>query len=253
MSLVQPWLVEGGAATLVAVIAARRTRTIRDGALAGALISGGPSVMTFISMSGLAAPAPLGYDLRGILVSMACTGTLAAIGFWEAGADNTWVGHLAAAGLIATSLVLVAGGSLTSILSFSDWGQEIERPGDIASQPIVVVVVCEAGVTAALGLIGAAIDRRAASLIDRENERLRELADSTFEPLAIHRDGLVLDANRVFCSLVGRPLSAVRGERFATFLGGPAGAVGVIASMNARLSVPPSNDYRCRCCPAVSP
>ena len=86
-----------------------------------------------------------------------------------------------------------------------------------------------------------------------ENERLRELADSTFEPLAIHRDGLVLDANRVFCSLVGRPLSAVRGERFATFLGGPAGAVGVITSMNARLSVPPGNDYRCRCCPAVSP
>jgi hypothetical protein len=229
-SLLQPWSVEGGAAILVALIAARRARTIRNVALAGALISGGPSVMMFISMSGLAAPAPLAYDLRGILVAMAGSGTLAAVGVWQAGADDTWKGRLAAAGLIATSLVLVTGGSLASILSFSDWSQEIERPGGIAFQPIVVVFVCEAGVTAALGLIGAAIDRRAASLIDRENERLRELADSTFEALVIHRDGVILDANRVFCCLVGRELSAVKGERFATYLGGQAGVSGVPAS-----------------------
>jgi diguanylate cyclase (GGDEF)-like protein/PAS domain S-box-containing protein len=186
--------------------------------------------MLFVSMSGLAAPAPLGYDLRGILVAMAGSGTLAAIGFWQAGARGTWKERLAAAGLIATSLVLLASGSLASILSFSDWSQAIESPGGIAFQPIVVVFVCEAGVTTALGLIGAAIDRRAASLIDRENERLRELADSTFEALVIHRDGIVMDANRVFCSLVGMRLSAVKGERFATFLCDQAGVPGIAAA-----------------------
>jgi hypothetical protein len=116
LSLLQGWSVEGGAAILAALIVARRTRSIRNVALAGALLSGGTSCMLFIGMSGLAAPAPLGYDLRGILAAMAGSGTLAAIGFWQAGAPSSWKERLAAAGLIATSLVLVASGSLASIL-----------------------------------------------------------------------------------------------------------------------------------------
>ena len=214
----QGWAVQVVGAGLAVLMAARGTRNIRNVALSGALLSGGTSCMLFIAMSSLAAPAPLGYDLRGILVAMACSGTLAAIGFWQAGTQGAGRYRLMAAALIAASLVLVAAGSLASILSFSDWSTEIEAPNGIAFQPIVVVFVSEIAVTACLGLIGAAIDRRAASLIDRENLRLRELADSTFEALVIHRDGRVLDANRVFCSLVGKDLAAVKGGQLADFL-----------------------------------
>ena len=42
--------------------------------------------------------------------------------------------------------------------------------------------------------------------------RVRELADSTFEGLVIHRNGVVLDANVAFCSMVGLPLDVVRSE-----------------------------------------
>jgi diguanylate cyclase (GGDEF)-like protein/PAS domain S-box-containing protein len=238
LALLQSWSVEAVAATLSTLIATRGARNIRNVALAGALLSGGASCMLFLGMSGLAAPAPLGYDLRGILVAMAGSGTLAAAGFWQAGTRGTWKEHLTAAGLIASSLVLVASGSLASILSFSDWSQAIERPEGIAFQPIGVVFVCEAGVTTVLTLIGAAIDRRAASLIDRENERLRELADSTFEALVIHRDGIVIDANRVFCHLVGKHLVAVKGERFATFLCDQAGIPGTVAPAPTSASFP---------------
>ena len=74
----------------------------------------------------------------------------------------------------------------------------------MAFRPIVVVFICETVVTALLGLVGAAIDRRAATLIDHESERLREFTESTFEALVIHRDTIVLDANRVFCSCWAR-------------------------------------------------
>lgn len=40
--------------------------------------------------------------------------------------------------------------------------------------------------------------------------RLRELSDSTFEGLLIHRDGAVLDANAAFCTMAGLSLEDVR-------------------------------------------
>ena len=219
LSLLEGGLVQAAGATASALIAARGARNIRNVTLAGALLSGGASCMVFIGMSGLAAPAPLGYDLWGVLAAMAGSGTLAAIGFWQAGTSGAGRPRRMAAMAIAASLVLVAAGSLDSILSFSDWSVQIAAPGGIAFRPIVVVFVSDAAVAALLGLIGAAIDRRAASLIDRENERLRELADSTFEGLVIHRDGIILDANQIFCRLVGKQLTAVKGERFVTFVG----------------------------------
>ena len=49
-------------------------------------------------------------------------------------------------------------------------------------------------------------------------ERLRELSDSTFEGLLIHRDGIVLDANAAFCAIVGVPLQTLRGAAVVTFI-----------------------------------
>ncbi len=47
--------------------------------------------------------------------------------------------------------------------------------------------------------------------------RVRELADSTFEGLLIHRDGIVLDANAAFCSMVGLPVDLVIGKMMSEF------------------------------------
>ena len=230
--LLEGWALQGMAGSMATLIAVRRSRNIRNVALAGALLSGGTSCMLFIGMSGLAAPAPLAYDLRGILLAMGGSGTLAAIGVWHAGGywqgdvARGWKPYAAAACCIAASLVIVVSGSLASILSFSDWSNEIDMPGGFAFQPIVVVFISETAVTALLAVVGEAIDRRAASLINRETERLRELTESTFEALVIHRGGIVLDANQVFCNLVGKRLSAIKGEPFATLLSGGGGLSG---------------------------
>ena len=48
--------------------------------------------------------------------------------------------------------------------------------------------------------------------------RLRELSDSTFEGLLIHRDGAVLDANAAFCAMVGLELVEIQGKSVDTFM-----------------------------------
>jgi diguanylate cyclase (GGDEF)-like protein/PAS domain S-box-containing protein len=74
-----------------------------------------------------------------------------------------------------------------------------------------------------LGLLLTSLARMQANLIGRGEQdraslgRLRELSDSTFEGLLIHRDGTVLDANTAFCSLVGLSLDQVKGKPLATF------------------------------------
>jgi diguanylate cyclase (GGDEF)-like protein len=217
-ALAQAWAVQAAGAMVAVLIAARCDRTMRNVALAGSLLSGGASCMLFSAMSGMAAPAPLAYNLWGVLAAMAGSSTLCAIGFWQAGASSSGRNRLLAAAVIGVGLTVVADASLCSILSFSDWNAQLATPGGMAFRPIVVVFISETVVTALLGLVGAAIDRRAGSLIDRETERLRELTESTFEALVIHRDKIVLDANGVFCTLVGLSLAAVKGQKLERFL-----------------------------------
>src|SRR6185312_1566659 len=57
----------------------------------------------------------------------------------------------------------------------------------------------------------------AAARAARENARLRQLTESTFEGLLVHRAGQVLDANGAFCALSGLDLDAIKGRPIAEF------------------------------------
>src|SRR5580692_5822616 len=105
--LVQAWAVQVAGAVGAVVIAARGTRNIRNVALAGSLLSGGASCMLFIAMSGLTAAAPLAYDPSGVPAVMAVSGTMCAIGFWQAGARSGGWNRLLAATLIGVGLIVV--------------------------------------------------------------------------------------------------------------------------------------------------
>jgi diguanylate cyclase (GGDEF)-like protein/PAS domain S-box-containing protein len=52
-----------------------------------------------------------------------------------------------------------------------------------------------------------------------ELDRLRQLADATFEGIVIHRQGIIVGANAAFCSLLGRPdRAALRGRHLLDFI-----------------------------------
>jgi diguanylate cyclase (GGDEF)-like protein/PAS domain S-box-containing protein len=194
--------------------------TARNAALAGSFLSSAISCTVFVSMSGLAAPSLLAYDLSRVLLAMAGGSTLCAGGLWLFTRTDGGIVGIASPALVAASLVLVSVMSLSAILPFSDWAVVSATPGSIAFHPVTIVFGSELAVTLVSDLLGAGVDRQAATLAERENERLRQLTESTFEALLIHRDGVVLDANARLCELVGLPLSALKGHAVATFVPG---------------------------------
>jgi diguanylate cyclase (GGDEF)-like protein/PAS domain S-box-containing protein len=212
-AVLQSWLIVGAGGAGSLLIAGPADCSVRNAALGGSIMAAAVSCMVFTSMSGMAAPSVLAYDLGSVVASMAGSATLAAAGLWLMGRSTT--GRIAGAALIAGSLAVVAVLSLSSILPFSEWRLASTMPSSIAFRPVTAVFTSEVGVTLMLGLLGAGVDRQAAAQIGRENERLRQLAETTFEALLIHRAGVIVDANTAFCELIGRPLAAIKGRPVA--------------------------------------
>jgi diguanylate cyclase (GGDEF)-like protein/PAS domain S-box-containing protein len=80
------------------------------------------------------------------------------------------------------------------------------------------LAIATAAVTTIILILGsgaALLDRRA----DREADRLRALASSTFEGILIHRAGIILDANDAFCAMVGARLPDIKGTNLVGFFG----------------------------------
>ena len=218
-----PWDAVARCSTIAAVgvaaslgIISFGSRNTRNVALAGSLLSAAVSCMIFAAMSSLAAPAVLAYDLARVLLAMAASGAFCAVGMWRLGGAGG--SRAIAALLIVGSLMLLSIASLSSILPFSEWNIATATPGAMAFRPDTVVFLSELAVTVVLGLAGVGIDREAAVRVEHENDRLRQLSESTFEGLLIHRGGIVLDANSAFCALIGRPLDQIVGHRVPAFL-----------------------------------
>ncbi len=210
------WAIVGVGTSAAQAIAVRASHSVRNVAFAGSVLASSVSCMVFASMSDLAAPSALAYDLSHVVEIMAASSALWAGGLWllERPGSARWLPGL----LLAASLMLLAEASLSCILPFSDWNKATTTPGAIAFRPVTVIFLSELGVTLVLGIAGAGVDRQTAALAMRENERLRQLTESTFEALLIHSGGEVLDANSTFCELIGRPLASIKGQQMATFL-----------------------------------
>ena len=215
-TLLQSSAIVGAGVMLALFIVAFGRRSARNVAFAGSIISSSISCMVFASMSGLAAPAALAYDLVRVVLTMAGSSTLSAGSLWLSGRPQR--GQFLAALLLASALTLLAIMSLSSILPFSEWQIATATPESIAFRPVTVVFLSELGVTLLLVLAGEGVDRQAAARIAAENDRLRQLTEGTFEALLIHRDGIVLDANSTCCELIGKPLSTIKGQTLERLL-----------------------------------
>jgi diguanylate cyclase (GGDEF)-like protein/PAS domain S-box-containing protein len=215
-AMLRAWVIVGAGTIAALAIAMRTRRSVRNVAFAGSVMSASVSCMVFASMSDLAAPSALACDLADVIGIMAVSSTLWAAGLWllERPGSARWLPGM----LLAASLMLLTCASLSCILPFSEWNMATATPGAIVFRPVTVIFLSELGVTLALGAAGAGVDRQTAALATRENERLRQLTESTFEALLIHSGGQVLDANSTFCELIGRPLASIKGQQMATFL-----------------------------------
>jgi PAS domain S-box-containing protein len=187
----------------------------RNFLLAGSLQSSGASCALFVSMSGVAAPLTLGYDLSEVLAVMLGGTVLCGLGLHGLTRAPTKLRRLLPATLMGAALPLLNVGSLAAILPFSEWETATATPNALALQPITVVFFSEFLAVLLLVRAGVAVDRQHALRTEQENERLRQLTESTFEGILVHRDGVVLDANSALCRMVGLPLDELKSRRLA--------------------------------------
>ena len=215
-TMLRAWAIVAAGAIAAQTIARRPHRTVRNVALAGSVMASSVSCMVFASMGDLAAPSALAYDLSDVIEIMVASSAIWAAGLWLLKPSGGR--RLLSVSLMAASLLLLTDASLSCILPFSGWNAVTATPEAIAFQPVTVVFLSELGMTLMLGIAGAGVDRQVAALAMRENSRLRQLGESTFEALLIHGSGIILDANSSFCELVGRPLASLKGLPIETFL-----------------------------------
>ena len=185
-------------------------RSVRTVMLMGSAFACGLSLMAFSVMTVLVAPFALAYDLRDLLGTMGLGATLAAFAFWEIGDTARPTRRIRAVALLAAAMLVLSLGSLGSILPFDKWIKATSQPDDLASSPVAIVLAAEAVMGLLLVLSGTLLDGWAAARDRREIERVRHLADSSFEGILIHRRDQILDANDRFLRMTGFSLAELK-------------------------------------------
>ncbi len=171
--------------------------------------------MLFVSLSSLTHPFRLAYKLGPVTATVMLAAVLNGLGLTQVReARGRWQVLQGASCLAAAQLLQVVVG-LTSILGFSDWIAEADKPASLATEPVFVVVTACGLVVLALGIVGSAIDHHLALQADREADRWRQLADSALEGILIHWGEMVLDANAAFCTLAGLSLIELRDRQIS--------------------------------------
>ncbi len=222
-NLDSPLVAVGG--TLAAFGAATHARPgYRDPLFAGAILAGAVACTLFLSLSSLARPHHLAWELLPVTCTVLLAAVLCGLGLVEVRSRETWLTQVQRASCLAAAQLVLTLSSLTNILSFSDWLEETDKAASLATEPIVIVLTACGLVAVGLSLAGAAMDQRASMLARREGERMRQLADSALEGILIHRDGRVIDANAAFCLLAQAPLALVRTRGVADLFRLPADA-----------------------------
>jgi diguanylate cyclase len=142
---------------------------------------------------------------------------------------------LASSAFLVTVVLAVAFSTLATVVV----GRSITRPiarltaamSDLAGGHLAVAVP-ELDRADEVGSMAAAMQRFKSGMIaadrlaaERESaracelDRLRQLADATFEGIVIHRQGIIIDVNAAFCTLLGQPDPvALRGAQVLGFV-----------------------------------
>ncbi|NVN29966.1 EAL domain-containing protein [Endobacter medicaginis] len=190
----------------------------RNAMLAGSILACGISCMILTALAGLVRPFALAYDLRSVLLVMLIGSTLCCFSLWEATRPLAGVRRVLPCLLLGLAIFVLILGSLGSILPFEQWMTAALRPDQIATMPVAIVAGAEAIVVLLLSLTGSLIDNRAAARDRREADRLRQLADSTFEGILVVSRGRILDANRALGALLGIDIATLREQPISRLL-----------------------------------
>ena len=154
-------------ATATLAIAVNGEAGNRDTVLAGSILAATVSCMLFVTMSAIAAPLVMGYNLLEVLLSMIGCTLVCSAGLHGIRLASTRRQMLLPGVLVAIAIPVLNLASLSAILPFTDWETASATPGALALQPLTVVFLSEFVAILALTRAGAQVDRRTAARATR--------------------------------------------------------------------------------------
>jgi diguanylate cyclase len=186
--------------------------------LGGAIVGLGIDAMHYTGMSALRVPALVSWDPLLVALSLLLAVAFGALSLRVALQRDDLVGRSLGALLLVIgicSLHFTAMGALE--LTPSPF---VPVPDESAISPVVLALGVGGVAIMLLGfsLAGSIVDQHLAHRSVREALRLQDLANATFEGIAIHADGRLLDANAALAQLVGRPLPDIIGCELASLV-----------------------------------
>ena len=155
--------------------------------------------------------------LLGLSLVEAVTGTLGAFSLWSRSRGQPSFIMLGGA-MLALAVVAMHFTGLAaspSLAAKAAAGNTVDLPGFVQ---ILIVLGGVALLIVLLGAVVTVVDVRFVLRRAEEAQRLRQLADSAFEGLLIHRDGIILDVNTALTAIVGQPREALIGEHVLDFV-----------------------------------
>lgn len=185
-------------------------RSIKTAIMSGGLLAFGMAFSAFDILVATVSPATLAYDLSAVLSVLVVGATLCAFAFWELGNPLAVRPRLTSSILLALTLALVPLGSMGSILPFDQWLTVIHTPDSALFSPLSVMLLSGGLAMVFLLCIASLLDIRVATSQQREGDRMRHLADGTFEGILISRDNVVMDANQSILDMTGLDLNDIK-------------------------------------------
>ena len=194
------------AVTGIGLLIAVAARGAPGQCLGGAIVGLGIAAMHYTGMAALRVPALVGYDpmlvALSLLLAVAC-GTLALrVALPRADLRRRSLGALLlAGGICALHFTALAALELTPS-PLVPLPPAVIVPAALLAPAIAVVTV----LLLAVSLAGSILDKHLANRTAGEAARLQDLVDASFEGIAIHAAGRILDANAALAKVLGYSL-----------------------------------------------
>jgi diguanylate cyclase (GGDEF)-like protein/PAS domain S-box-containing protein len=186
--------------------------------LGGAIVGLGIDAMHYTGMSALRVPALVGWDPFLVALSLLLAVAFGALSLRVALQHDDLVRRSLGALLLVVgicSLHFTAMGALELTPS-----PLVPLPAESVIPPVVLALAI-GGVTVMLlgfSLAGSIVDQHLAHRSLREARRLQDLTNATFEGIAIHAEGRLVDGNDALARLLGYPFPAMIGRDVSSFI-----------------------------------
>ncbi len=186
--------------------------------LGGTIVGLGITAMHFTGMMAMRLGAIVIFQRSYVIAAIIVGAVFGALALFVAGRWQTTAGRLLGGLLLAFAIVAMHFTGMTAVVLAPVLGPGI-APGDAVFTPalLAIAVAAISSLILLAGLMFALIDARMEQRDRAETWQLRQIADSAFEGLMIHRDGIIIDVNAAFTGMVGLPMDQIIGRSVLDF------------------------------------